>query len=172
MISDMNRSASWKNRRRGAGLRGATIVVGSCGGRPVPGPACAGGEWDMCRNGSATLRRDQGTHGSGRALSAFPRRGGQGRQCARCACDPARTDERRRQAWDHIERIGRAPRHGRHAACYHRRRGRSACSPRCSASSTASTCMCSIDRVMNEAKLVRALGETSTLGMSPMCSSA
>jgi threonine dehydrogenase-like Zn-dependent dehydrogenase len=74
---------------------------------PVPCPACAGGEWDMCRNGRYTERGIKEAHGYG---------------AERFALDPAfavKVDARLglcgvllepasvvAKAWDHIERVG------------------------------------------------------------------
>src|SRR3569623_162181 len=74
---------------------------------PVPCPACAGGEWDMCRNGRYTERGIKQAHGYGAeryALSADfavkvdPVLGVHGVLLEPCSVVA--------KAWDHIERIG------------------------------------------------------------------
>jgi threonine dehydrogenase-like Zn-dependent dehydrogenase len=74
---------------------------------PVPCPACAGGEWDMCRNGRYTERGIKGRHGFGSerfriepefAIKADPSLG-----LLAVLIEPASIVAK---AWDHIERIG------------------------------------------------------------------
>ena len=75
---------------------------------PVPCPACAAGEWDMCRNGRYTERGIKGLHGFGSerfriepsyAIKVDPALGELG-----VLLEPASIVAK---AWDHIERIGR-----------------------------------------------------------------
>ena len=75
---------------------------------PVPCPACAAGEWDMCRNGGYTERGIKGLHGFGAerfriepsyAIKVDPALGDVG-----VLLEPASVVAK---AWDHIERIGR-----------------------------------------------------------------
>ena len=75
---------------------------------PVPCPACAVGEWDMCRNGRYTERGIKGLHGFGSerfriepsyAIKVDPELG----ELA-VLLEPASIVAK---AWDHIERIGR-----------------------------------------------------------------
>ena len=75
---------------------------------PVPCPACAAGEWDMCRNGQYTERGIKGIHGFGSerfriepsyAIKVDPALGEHG-----VLLEPASIVAK---AWDHIERIGR-----------------------------------------------------------------
>ena len=75
---------------------------------PVPCPACASGEWDMCRNGQYTERGIKGLHGFGSerfrvepsyAIKVDPALGDLG-----VLLEPASIVAK---AWDHIERIGR-----------------------------------------------------------------
>jgi threonine dehydrogenase-like Zn-dependent dehydrogenase len=74
---------------------------------PVPCPACAGGEWDMCRNGRYTERGIKARHGYGSeryalepafALKVHPTLGRLG-----VLLEPASVVAK---AWDHIARIG------------------------------------------------------------------
>jgi threonine dehydrogenase-like Zn-dependent dehydrogenase len=74
---------------------------------PVPCPACAGGEWDMCRNGRYTERGIKQHHGYGSerwtiepefAIKVDPALG-----LAAVLLEPASVVAK---AWDHIERIG------------------------------------------------------------------
>jgi threonine dehydrogenase-like Zn-dependent dehydrogenase len=78
---------------------------------PVPCPACAAGEWDMCRNGLYTERGIKGRHGFGAerfriepefAVKTYPALGILG-----VLLEPASIVAK---AWDHIERIGRRAR--------------------------------------------------------------
>ena len=75
---------------------------------PVPCPACAAGEWDMCRNGQYTERGIKGIHGFGSerfriepsyAIKVDPALGEHG-----VLLEPASIVAK---AWDHIECIGR-----------------------------------------------------------------
>ena len=75
---------------------------------PVPCPACASGEWDMCRNGGYTERGIKARHGFGSerfriepefAIKVDPALGLLG-----VLMEPASIVAK---AWDHIERIGR-----------------------------------------------------------------
>jgi threonine dehydrogenase-like Zn-dependent dehydrogenase len=75
---------------------------------PVPCPACAAGEWDMCRNGRYTERGIKGLHGFGSerfrvepsyAVKVDPALGELG-----VLLEPASIVAK---GWDHIERIGR-----------------------------------------------------------------
>ena len=75
---------------------------------PVPCPACAAGEWDMCRNGQYTERGIKGLHGFGAerfriepsfAIKVDPALGDLG-----VLLEPTSVVAK---AWDHIERIGR-----------------------------------------------------------------
>ncbi len=75
---------------------------------PEPCPACAAGEWDMCRNGRYTERGIKGRHGyaserwrlePGCAVKIGPRLASVG-----MLVEPASVVAK---AWEHIERIGR-----------------------------------------------------------------
>jgi threonine dehydrogenase-like Zn-dependent dehydrogenase len=75
---------------------------------PVPCPACAAGEWDMCRNGQYTERGIKGIHGFGSerfriepsyAIKVDPALGEHA-----VLLEPTSIVAK---AWDHIERIGR-----------------------------------------------------------------
>jgi threonine dehydrogenase-like Zn-dependent dehydrogenase len=75
---------------------------------PVPCPACAAGEWDMCRNGGYTERGIKGLHGFGAerfrieprfAIKIDSSLGEHG-----VLLEPASVVAK---GWDHIERIGR-----------------------------------------------------------------
>jgi threonine dehydrogenase-like Zn-dependent dehydrogenase len=75
---------------------------------PMPCPACAAGEWDMCRNGGYTERGIKGLHGFGAerfrieprfAIKVDTSLGELG-----VLLEPASVVAK---AWDHIERIGR-----------------------------------------------------------------
>lgn len=74
---------------------------------PVPCPACAGGEWDMCRNGRYTERGIKQAHGYGAerfalsvdfAVKVDPALGMRAVLLEPCSVVA--------KAWDHIERIG------------------------------------------------------------------
>jgi glucose 1-dehydrogenase len=78
---------------------------------PVPCPACAAGEWDMCRNGRYTERgiKERNGYGAERfrvephfAVKVEPRLGVQG-----VLLEPTSIVAK---AWDHIERIGQRSR--------------------------------------------------------------
>jgi glucose 1-dehydrogenase len=94
------------------GLMSGDLVVGIVRRPdPVPCPACAAGEWDMCRNGRYTERGIKERHGYGaeyfRVEPAFavkidPRLGRLG-----VLLEPASIVAK---AWDHLERIGRRSR--------------------------------------------------------------
>ena len=75
---------------------------------PVPCPACAGGEWDMCENGLYTESGIQGRDGYGaeryRLDPAFAVRVDPALGVAGVLLEPASVLAK---AWDHIERIGR-----------------------------------------------------------------
>lgn len=75
---------------------------------PVPCPACASGEWDMCRNGQYTERGIKGLHGYGSerfriepsyAIKVDPALGGRA-----VLLEPTSVVAK---AWDHVERVGR-----------------------------------------------------------------
>lgn len=75
---------------------------------PVPCPACAGGEWDMCENGRYTERGIKGRDGFGAerfrleptfAVKVEPQLG-----VTAVLLEPASVLAK---AWDHVERIGR-----------------------------------------------------------------
>jgi threonine dehydrogenase-like Zn-dependent dehydrogenase len=95
-----------------SGLRPGDIVVGIVRRPdPVPCPACAAGEWDMCRNGRYTERGIKERHGYGAerfriepdfAVKVDPALG----LCG-VLLEPASVIAK---AWDHIERIGRRDR--------------------------------------------------------------
>jgi len=74
---------------------------------PVPCAACAGGEWDMCRNGLYTERGIQGVDGYGAEFyvlePAFAVRVDPGLGWCAALVEPASVVAK---AWDHIERIG------------------------------------------------------------------
>ena len=93
----------------GSGFAAGDLVVGIVRRPdPVPCPACAAGEWDMCRNGRYTERGIKGLHGFGAerfriepefAVKVDPALGALG-----VLLEPASVVAK---AWDHIERIGR-----------------------------------------------------------------
>lgn len=78
---------------------------------PVPCPACAGGEWDMCENGLYTESGIQGRDGYGaeryRLDPAFAVKVDPALGVAGVLLEPASVLAK---AWDHIERIGRRTR--------------------------------------------------------------
>jgi threonine dehydrogenase-like Zn-dependent dehydrogenase len=94
------------------GLEPGDLVVGIVRRPdPVPCPACASGEWDMCRNGRYTERGIKERHGYGSehfriepqfALKIEPRLGD-----LAVLIEPASIVAK---AWDHTERIGRRSR--------------------------------------------------------------
>ena len=62
----MNRSAASKLAPSGSGFAPGDLVVGIVRRPdPVPCPACAAGEWDMCRNGQYTERGIKQRNGYG-----------------------------------------------------------------------------------------------------------
>jgi threonine dehydrogenase-like Zn-dependent dehydrogenase len=95
-----------------SGLAPGELVVGIVRRPdPVPCPACAAGEWDMCRNGRYTERGIKERHGFGAerfriepefAVKVDPALGVLG-----VLLEPASIVAK---AWDHIERIGRRSR--------------------------------------------------------------
>ncbi|PWB60035.1 MAG: theronine dehydrogenase [Bradyrhizobiaceae bacterium] len=96
----------------GCGLRPGDRVVGIVRRPdPVPCPACATGEWDMCRNGRYTERGIKERHGYGAerfrlepdfAVKVDPALG----LCG-VLLEPASVVAK---AWDHVDRIGRRDR--------------------------------------------------------------
>jgi len=92
---------------RDSGLKGGDPIVGIVRRPdPVPCPACAAGEWDMCRNGRYTERGIKGRHGYGAerfriepdfAVRVEPSLGLLG-----VLIEPASIVAK---AWDHVERI-------------------------------------------------------------------
>jgi len=92
----------------GSGLAAGDLVVGVVRRPdPVPCPACAAGEWDMCRNGRYTERGIKERHGYGAerwliepefAIKVDPGLGLLG-----VLLEPTSVVAK---AWDHIERIG------------------------------------------------------------------
>jgi glucose 1-dehydrogenase len=93
----------------GTGFRVGDLVVGIVRRRdPVPCPACAAGDWDMCTNGQYTERGIKGRHGyASERYRIHPEYlvpvdsalGGLG-----VLLEPATVVAK---AWDHIEKIGR-----------------------------------------------------------------
>jgi threonine dehydrogenase-like Zn-dependent dehydrogenase len=75
---------------------------------PVPCPACAAGEWDMCSNGRFTERGIKARHGFGadrfRIEPEFAVKVDPGLDVLGVLLEPASIVAK---AWDHIERIGR-----------------------------------------------------------------
>ena len=92
------RPRRWK-RRHGSGFAPGDLVVGIVRRPdPVPCPACAAGEWDMCRNGRYTERGIKERNGYGaEQFRVEPRLRRQARSRARPARRAARAGERRRQ---------------------------------------------------------------------------
>ncbi|HVV62663.1 MAG TPA: glucose 1-dehydrogenase [Pseudolabrys sp.] len=96
----------------GSGFKRGELVVGIVRRPdPVPCPACAAGEWDMCRNGRYTERGIKQRNGYGAehfrlepefAVKVDPRLGLLG-----VLLEPASVVAK---AWDHIERIGQRTR--------------------------------------------------------------
>ncbi|MGE3147466.1 MAG: glucose 1-dehydrogenase [Pseudorhodoplanes sp.] len=78
---------------------------------PVPCPACAAGEWDMCRNGLYRERGIKGLHGFGSEYFRLEPEFAVGIDAdlglAGVLLEPASVGAK---AWDHIERIGRRSR--------------------------------------------------------------
>ncbi len=97
-----------KDAPRGSGLQAGDLIVGIVRRPdPVPCPACAHGEWDMCRNGQYTERgiKDRNGYASERfrveagfAIKVDPQLG----ECA-VLLEPTSVVAK---AWDQIERIG------------------------------------------------------------------
>ena len=93
----------------GSGFSPGDLVVGIVRRRdPVPCPACAAGDWDMCTNGQYTERGIMGRHGYASEryrihpeylVAVNPALGTLG-----VLLEPATVVAK---AWDHIERIGR-----------------------------------------------------------------
>jgi threonine dehydrogenase-like Zn-dependent dehydrogenase len=93
---------------KGSGLEQGELVVGIVRRPdPVPCPACAGGEWDMCRNGRYTERGIKQVNGYGAerwplepefAVKVDPKLGALG-----VLLEPASVVAK---AWDHTLRIG------------------------------------------------------------------
>jgi threonine dehydrogenase-like Zn-dependent dehydrogenase len=75
---------------------------------PVPCPACASGEWDMCRNGQYTERGIKGLHGFGserfRIEPSYAVKVDRALGDLAVLLEPASIVAK---AWDHIERVGR-----------------------------------------------------------------
>lgn len=75
---------------------------------PVPCPACAGGEWDMCRNGQYTERGIKARHGFGaerfRIEPEFAIKIDAALGTLGVLMEPTSIVAK---AWDHVERIGR-----------------------------------------------------------------
>src|SRR5262245_48797054 len=74
---------------------------------PLPCPACAAGEWDMCRNDLYTERGIKGRHGFGaerfRVEPQFAIRIDSALSIRGVLVEPASIAAK---AWDHIERVG------------------------------------------------------------------
>jgi glucose 1-dehydrogenase len=74
---------------------------------PVPCPACAAGEWDMCRNGRYTERGIKGRHGYGaerfRVEPEFAVKVDPALELLGVLMEPTSIVAK---AWDHVERIG------------------------------------------------------------------
>ncbi|HEY8295419.1 MAG TPA: glucose 1-dehydrogenase [Micrococcaceae bacterium] len=92
----------------GSGLSAGDLVVGIVRRPdPVPCPACAVGEWDMCRNGQYTEHGIKGLHG-------FAREQWRGQPDSMVRLDPALADVGVllepttivAKAWEQIDRIG------------------------------------------------------------------
>jgi threonine dehydrogenase-like Zn-dependent dehydrogenase len=93
---------------KGCGFSEGDLVVGVVRRPdPVPCPACAGGEWDMCRNGRYTERgiKDADGYGAERFTlkPQFAIRVDPGLGFLGVLVEPASVLAK---AWDHIERIG------------------------------------------------------------------
>jgi glucose 1-dehydrogenase len=96
----------------GCGLAAGDLVVGIVRRPdPVPCPACAAGEWDMCRNGRYTERGIKERHGFGakrfRIEPEFAIRIDRTLGILGVLLEPASILAK---AWDHTERIGRRAR--------------------------------------------------------------
>lgn len=94
---------------RDCGLDRGDIIVGVVRRPdPVPCPACAAGEWDMCRNGFYTERGIKERHGFGaerfRLEPEFAVKVDPGLGISAVLMEPASIVAK---AWDHVERIGR-----------------------------------------------------------------
>jgi threonine dehydrogenase-like Zn-dependent dehydrogenase len=92
----------------GAGFAEGDLVVGVVRRPdPAPCPACAGGEWDMCRNGRYTERGIKQAHGYGcerfRLRPQFAIRVDEALGLNAVLVEPASVVAK---AWDRIERIG------------------------------------------------------------------
>ena len=97
-----------ENAPPGSGFARGDFVVGIVRRPdPVPCPACAGGEWDMCLNGRYTERGIKARHGYGAerfriepefAVKIDPRLGALG-----VLMEPTSIVAK---AWDHVDRIG------------------------------------------------------------------
>jgi threonine dehydrogenase-like Zn-dependent dehydrogenase len=97
---------------QGCGLAAGDLVVGIVRRPdPVPCPACAAGEWDMCRNGRYTERGIKERHGFGaerfRIEPEFAIRIDRGLGLLGILLEPASILAK---AWDHTERIGQRAR--------------------------------------------------------------
>jgi threonine dehydrogenase-like Zn-dependent dehydrogenase len=93
----------------GSGLSPGDHVVGIVRRPdPVPCPACAAGEWDMCRNGRYTERGIKGLNGYGaerfRIEPEFAVKVGTALGALGVLLEPTSIVAK---AWDHVERIGR-----------------------------------------------------------------
>ncbi len=91
-----------------SGLSPGDLVVGIVRRPdPIPCPACAGGEWDMCRNGRYTERGIKQQHGYGSELwtiePVFAIKVDPALGLAAVLLEPASVVAK---AWDHIEGIG------------------------------------------------------------------
>ncbi len=104
----MNRWAEVEEAPAGCGFKRGDLVVGIVRRPdPVPCPACAVGEWDMCRNGLYTERgiKERDGYGAERfriepefAVKVDPALGALG-----VLLEPASVVAK---AWEHVERIG------------------------------------------------------------------
>ena len=96
----------------GSGFKAGDLVVGIVRRPdPVPCPACAAGEWDMCRNGRYTERGIKERNGYGadffRIEPEFLVKTDRALGCAGVLVEPASVLAK---AWDHTERIGQRSR--------------------------------------------------------------
>lgn len=92
----------------GSGLEEGELVAGIVRRPdPVPCPACAGGEWDMCRNGLYTERGIKQRHGYGAELwplePEYAIRIDPGLGLLGVLMEPSSVVAK---AWDHVERVG------------------------------------------------------------------